>query len=139
MTYVTWAYRRGAQEVAGLVAELCCAADSVRAAISGHMAREEAAVLPLLQVGSAGWLAAYPCLPAASSLSFTVFGGHTALLVMATEDAGCLPGCKPWQHLKRLPPPHMHQHLRVYAHADGGLLCAAPGTCLWLTRWQAHA
>ena len=44
------ARRRGAQEVAGLVAELCCAAESVRAAISGHMAREEAAVLPLLQV-----------------------------------------------------------------------------------------
>ena len=33
------------------MAELCCAAESVRAAISGHMAREEAAVLPLLQAG----------------------------------------------------------------------------------------
>jgi hypothetical protein len=31
------------------MAELCAAADATRAAISGHMAREEALVLPLLQ------------------------------------------------------------------------------------------
>jgi hypothetical protein len=41
--------RRGAQEVAGLIANLCAAVDATRAAITDHMAREEADVLPLLR------------------------------------------------------------------------------------------
>ena len=41
--------RRGAQEVAGLVADLCSAVDATRTAITCHMEREEADVLPLLQ------------------------------------------------------------------------------------------
>lgn len=41
--------RRGAQEVAGLLADLCSAVDATRRAITCHMEREEADVLPLLQ------------------------------------------------------------------------------------------
>ncbi|KAK9840584.1 hypothetical protein WJX81_003072 [Elliptochloris bilobata] len=40
--------RRGSAEAVGLTAELAAAAGAAAAAISGHMAREEAAVLPLL-------------------------------------------------------------------------------------------
>ncbi len=43
--------RRGAAEAAGLTAELAAAAGAAAAAISHHMAREEAAVLPLLVAG----------------------------------------------------------------------------------------
>jgi hypothetical protein len=43
--------RRGAAEAAGLTAELAAAAGAAAAAISHHMAREEAAVLPLLAAG----------------------------------------------------------------------------------------
>lgn len=43
--------RRGSVEAAGLTAELAAAAGAAAAAISEHMAREEAAVLPLLTRG----------------------------------------------------------------------------------------